>query len=65
MADWTKDQLISGLDQANHRYVETRHDRTAWMLHAHQHGLAYHEIADVLGITESGARKAIQRAVDI
>ena len=59
-----RDNAIRLLDNARREYSTARYNRIRSMQLARACGLSCSEIGEVLGVTDSGVRKALQRAGD-
>lgn len=60
-----QDRMIGKLDHVRDLYESSKLNRDRLMVQARSQGMKYHEIGEVLGITESAVRAAIKRAGDV
>ncbi|MGY2019368.1 hypothetical protein [Nocardia gipuzkoensis] len=60
--DEARPHIVEILDDIRRREQQIQVSKARSMVWAHDHGLPMHEIAEHLGMSESGARAAIRRA---
>ncbi|MEV0367550.1 sigma factor-like helix-turn-helix DNA-binding protein, partial [Nocardia fusca] len=62
--DEARPHIVDMLDSIRRQQEALNVDRPRYMLLARKYGLKHREIAELLGMTESGVRQAVHRAKD-